>query len=165
MERNEIDKLITNNMGLVYHVVQTHFPTFSHDEDIIQIGMVGLCRAGNTWDATKSKFSSYACMLIYQEICKHFRDNKKHKGVLSLSNETRAGTQYADIIVGTDDVDYADIDGMNRFLESLTPRQREILDYTRKYGAYEAARRLVITKQRVYNVTNTIKKKWRDFNE
>ena len=84
---------------------------------------------------------------------------------MSLSNETRSGTQYADIIVGTDDVDYADIDGMNRFLESLTPRQREILDYTRKYGAYEAARRLGITKQRVYNATNKIKQKWRDFNE
>lgn len=165
MERNEINKLITDNMGLVYHVVQSHFPTFMNDEDVIQVGMVGLCRAGNTWDESKAKFSSYACTCIYYEICKYFRCNRKHNGTLSLSNETRAGTQYSDLIVGTEDVDYADVDGMNKFLESLTPRQREILDYTRKYGAYEAARRLGITKQRIYNATNTIKQKWRDFNE
>ena len=67
-------ELIADNLRLVYHIVHEHYPTFKNDEDIVQCGMVGLCKAANTWDANKGVFSTYACKCIRNEINKEFND-------------------------------------------------------------------------------------------
>ena len=44
---NDRKKFIEENVNLVYVIVREYYPTFIFDEDVIQCGMVGLCKAAN----------------------------------------------------------------------------------------------------------------------
>ena len=78
------EKLIEDNMKLVYFIVHKYYPAFGKNEDVIQEGMVGLVKAADTWDESKSKFSTYACACILTEIRTYFKQQSKHQNVLSL---------------------------------------------------------------------------------
>lgn len=127
-------QLIEDNMGLVYAVIKEHFPTFMYDEDLIQVGMIGLCQAANTFDEAKGKFSTFAGRCIYNEICKEFRRRQKHQGVYSLDYEYDLDdgerVTVGDIQVGDEDVDFVDTDYIYRH---LTPEEQNIVDLVR-YG-------------------------------
>lgn len=122
-------KLIEDNMNLVYHYVSKYYPTYLQDEDIIQCGMVGLCKAADAWDETKSKFSTFAPKCIGNEIKYEFRKRAKHQGVLSLDYEVDGDdgerTTFGDFIVGDEDVEYIEI-GID--VNSLTPREKQVYD-------------------------------------
>ena len=127
-----IQQLIEDNMKLVTYIINKYYPTFLSDEDIFQCGMLGLCKAANTWDETKSVFSTYAVKCIRNEIRCEFRRRKKHKGVLSLdyeyNNDSDEEITLKDTLVGTTDVDFVD----TQFIyEQLTPTEREIFEYKR----------------------------------
>lgn len=153
--------LINNNMSLVYYVIHKYYPTFINDEDIVQSGMVGLCKAANTWDEEKSTFSTYAIKCIMNEIRHEFRDRKKHKGVLSLDyeydNDSDEEITLKDMLVGTSDVDFVD----TQFIyEQLAPTEREILEY-KKWGmtTEEIANQLGCSHQNVSKHIRRIKSK------
>ena len=46
MNRGEF---IEQNINLVYVVIREYYPMFISDEDIIQCGMLGLCKAADKW--------------------------------------------------------------------------------------------------------------------
>lgn len=119
-------KKIEENMNLVYFIIHKYYPTFINDEDIVQSGMLGLCKAVNTFDESKSTFSTYASTCIRNEIAKEFTARKKHKGVLSLEYETQTNdgdrTVFGDTIVGDEDVGYIDVDEV---CKDLTPVEQE----------------------------------------
>ena len=71
MDLEERNKLVEENIKLVYHVVHKYF-NYGDVEEFISEGSVGLIRAANTYDKTKKiKFSTYACRCIYNEISKY----------------------------------------------------------------------------------------------
>lgn len=71
MDLEERNKLIENNIKLVYHTVHKYFDYGDKDEFISQ-GYIGLIRAANKFDETKKiKFSTFACRCIYNEISKY----------------------------------------------------------------------------------------------
>ena len=119
-------KQIEENMNLVYFIIHKYYPTFAADEDIVQSGMLGLCKAVNTFDENKSTFSTYASACIRNEIAKEFTARKKHKGILSLEYETYTNdgdkTVFGDTIVGDEDVAYINVDEV---CKDLTPAERE----------------------------------------
>ena len=144
-------QLIEDNINLVYFVVHTYYPTFVNDEDIIQCGMLGLCMAAESWDAEQGAFSTFATRCISNQIIKEFRARKKYKGVLSLEYEYAdgegEGTTLADTIIGTLDVDWADLDGL---YDILTEKERMVIDLRRKgMTQYEIADRLGMSQQMV----------------
>ena len=120
-------QLIEDNMNLVYALVSREYPTYIHDEDIIQTGMLGLCQAAEKWDESKAKFSDFAWYCIRHEICKEFKRRAKHQGVLSLDYETTNAdgerVTFGDFIVGDEDVCYID-----DCLDKLTPIQQQIVE-------------------------------------
>ena len=142
-------KLIEDNMNLVYSLVSREYPTYLYDEDIIQTGMLGLCKAAEQWDETKSKFSNFAWHCIRYEIIKEFKRRAKHNGVLSLDYETTTDGvrgSLGDTIVGDEDVLYID-----DCADQLTPLERSILDLLKKgFTAKEAAESLGTTLHKVY---------------
>lgn len=142
------EQLIQDNMGLVYHVIQQKYPTFIGDEDLIQSGMVGLCKAAESFDPTVGKFSTFAYWCILNEIRRDFVSRFKHKGVLSLDYPAEVDgekVKIGDIIVGDEDVGYVDLTD-----NSLTNRQKEILDlYQRGLNGVEIASVLGISRQSV----------------
>lgn len=59
------DKLIIHNLRLVAYIVRKNYPEAPDRDDLISIGTVGLIRAAETFDFTKSnKFSTYASTCI-----------------------------------------------------------------------------------------------------
>lgn len=142
-------KLIEDNMNLVYALVSREYPTYLHDEDIIQCGMLGLCQAAEKWDENKAKFSDFAWYCIRHEIIREFKKRAKHQGVLSLDYETVTDGvrgSLAETIVGDEDVLYID-DCENQ----LTPLQKQILGLLKKgTRPKEVAKLLGCTTQNVY---------------
>ena len=122
-------QLIEDNMGLVYHLVSKEYPTYLQDEDIIQCGMLGLCKAAEKWDESKSKFSTFALICIRSEIQMEFRKRAKHQGIFSLDyeleNEEGGTSTFGDTIVGDEDVSYVDI-GID--LTRLKEKERKIAE-------------------------------------
>ena len=75
MTATEIDKLVTENMGLVNMVVRRYLGHGTEYEDLLQIGAVGLVKAARNFDETKNlKFSTYAVSKIVGELKTYFRD-------------------------------------------------------------------------------------------
>lgn len=156
-------KLVEENINLVYSVVNKYYPTFRQDEDIIQCGMLGLCQAADTWDESRGKFSTFAYTCIIYEIIREFHRRKKHKGVLSLELEKHDGDDapvtLGDLLVGDEDVDYVDFDA---FYDTLTPTQQKIVKY-RLAGLNfnEISSKLGISKQASWNYKRKLKHAWR----
>jgi len=72
-----MDKRIEDNMGLVHKVLTKYFPDKSHDEDYIQIGLIGLWQAIEKYNGSSS-WPNYAYTCIKNEIMTQYsRDNKK----------------------------------------------------------------------------------------
>lgn len=73
MPSSERNKLIENNMGLVGRVIKDkvrdvrNIGIFTYD-DFFQIGCIGLCKAADTYKPGKERFSTYAYILIRNEI-------------------------------------------------------------------------------------------------
>lgn len=62
-------KLIEHNLRLVAHVVKKYYTTAADSEELISIGTVGLIKAVNTFNKSKStRFATYAAKCIDNEV-------------------------------------------------------------------------------------------------
>lgn len=157
-------KLIEDNMNLVYFLIHKHFPTYVGDEDIVQCGMLGLCKAAATWDdSQQTLFSTYASKCIRNEIYKEFNNRNKHKGVLSLDYPTEAsdgvvGT-FGDLVVGNEDIDYVDIE---KFYDQLNPKQQQIFTLLRSgLSQSDIATQFGVTRSSISKYVRQLKILWR----
>ena len=81
-DKSAREQLVEENMGLVYTVVR-RFPGRRHDqEDLVQIGCIGLLKAIDNFDSSfEVKFSTYAVPMITGEIKRFLRDD----GIVKVS--------------------------------------------------------------------------------
>ena len=161
MSKNR-DELITENMNLVYGIVSQEYPTYIHDDDIIQSGMLGLCKAAQYWDETKSKFSTYAWRCIRNEINNEFIARKPHSNNISL--ETRVGEDLTlgEVLMGDDNVPYLDQD---TFLQQLTDEERNVFSlYSVGVPTEEIAVSCGMSLQKTRKIIRLVKLKWRKIN-
>ena len=125
-----------DNMKLVYTVIHRYFPNFCGDEDLVQIGMLGLVKAANTFDENRgTSFSTYACHCIKTEIYNEFRNRKRLKvgEVMSLDYVLK-DTEDDEItlggaIVGEPDVEFFDVSDL---YNKLSDSDKLILDLKRQ---------------------------------
>ncbi|MBQ7034209.1 MAG: sigma-70 family RNA polymerase sigma factor [Clostridia bacterium] len=95
------DHLIEENIGLVRMAIKRYRGFGVEDEDLMQIGSVGLIKAARDYDAEKKvQFSTYAVAKIIGEIKTYLRDNgsikvsRKYKeDKLKIDRATRALSQ------------------------------------------------------------------------
>lgn len=157
-------KMIEENIDLVYFLIRQYYPTFIKDEDVVQCGMLGLCQAVDAWDEKKgTTFSTYASYCILNEIRAEFRRRRKHAEVLSLDFQIRDNNgdkqDVGDLIAGDEDVEFVDY---KSFYESLSPFQKEIIDYRREgLTLYEIAERKNCSHQNISHALRLMKTKWR----
>lgn len=79
------DAMIQNNMGLVWSIVRRFHNRGYEQEDLFQIGSIGLMKAIDKFDASFSvKFSTYAVPMITGEIRRFLRDDGMIKVSRSL---------------------------------------------------------------------------------
>lgn len=85
-DRAARDRVIVNNMGLVYSVVKRFIGRGYERDDLIQIGSIGLIRAVERFDAGFGvKFSTYAVPMIIGEIKRFIRDD----GIIKVSRSLK----------------------------------------------------------------------------
>lgn len=148
-------------MNLVYAIVSKEYPTYLHDEDIIQSGMLGLCKAAENWDERKSKFSTYAWKCIRNEINQEFINRKPHAKNISL--ETRVGEDgtLGEILAGDENVEYVDDE---TFCGQLTEEELRVFQ-ANKLGITtdELANRYGWSVQKVQKLLRLIRIKWKRF--
>lgn len=158
LTETEIKKLIEDNITLVYGVVSKEYPTFIHDEDIISRGTLGLCKAANTWNPEKTKFSTYAWNCIRNEINIEFRQRNKYSNVISLDTTLGDDLTLEEVIVGSKDIDYSDDDS---FYTTLTADERKVLMMKGKgYNTLEISETTGHNRRKVCRLLRNVQVKW-----
>lgn len=158
-------KLIEENMNLVYFTIHRFYPSSVNDEDIVQCGMIGLCNAANTWDETRSNFATYACRCIGYEINNELKRRKRHSGILSLDYKVGDSdgdlVPFGELVTGDSGIDYFDVQS---FYDSLSPKDKEVFDLL-KTGIHkrELAKQLGVSIQTAYTYTRRIRTLWRKY--
>ena len=157
-----LDQAILDNEKLVYFTVNRYYPDSIQDDDIIQLGRIGLWNAIQTYKPGATKFSSYAVVCIKHEIGRYFQKQnyKKRKPpalvCLDAPPDTAEDCTMHEAILGTTDIDFLDTEAI---LTALTKRQRAILaGMLSGYCVAEIARRVGITQYFVNREVPRIKK-------
>lgn len=138
---DEQRKLAEDNMNLVYYTIGKIYPTFIHDEDIRQIGLLGLCKAAMKWTETKGAFSTFACQCIRNEIRLEFRNRQKQVDTISLDTKIDNvinGETFTleDVLDGGDESDITRT-VVESFLKTLTPEERVIYNLKARGYTYK----------------------------
>lgn len=82
----ERERVILYSIRLVYYIVRKYKNNPYLPEDLFSIGLIGLIRAVDTFNIERnSKFSTYACTCINNEILMFLRKSKKNEVEISLN--------------------------------------------------------------------------------
>lgn len=85
-EEDAADKLVENNMGLVYSIASRFANRRCEHEDLMQIGAIGLIKAVKKFDLSYGvQFSTYAVPMIIGEIKRFLRDD----GAIKVSRSVK----------------------------------------------------------------------------
>ena len=91
------DRLVTDNMGLVWSIVKRFAGRGHEPEDLFQIGSIGLIKAIDKFDLSYDvRFSTYAVPLIVGEIKRFIRDDgmlKVSRSLKELAMKARAARE------------------------------------------------------------------------
>ena len=137
------DKLIMHNLRLVAHITKKYQCTPEDAEDYISIGIIGLIKAIDTFDAQRGRLATYACRCIDNELLMMLRTKKKSAREVSLyepvgTDKEGNEIQIYDLCTKKDDV----LENLERQEETKTlwDAMKKVLDereydvVVRRYG-------------------------------
>lgn len=85
-DKNAQNRIVEENMGLVWSVVKRFYNRGHEPEDLFQIGCIGLIKSINKFDTSFNvKFSTYAVPMIMGEIKRFIRDD----GIIKVSRSIK----------------------------------------------------------------------------
>lgn len=164
--------LIRCNMRLVVSYAKKHASPTDNLFELISDGNLSLMRAVEKFDYSRgNKFSTYASWAIMKNFARSIPDEKKHREHFVTGHdelfESRPDirTDEQDLLTQAEQASSK----VNRLLEQLDPREREILrmraglDNAEGMTLEEIGQRLGITKERVRQLNVRIMKKLRDY--
>lgn len=122
------EKLIMHNLRLVAHITKKYQNSPEDAEDYISIGIIGLMKAIDTFDAGRGRLATYACRCIDNELLMMLRARKKSAKEVSLYEP-----------VGTDK------EGNEIQIYDLCTEKDDILCTLERQEAVEALRKAVNT--------------------
>ena len=136
--------LVEHNLRLVAHIIKKYYQNDSSGDDLVSIGTIGLIKAIDTFDMSKSiKLSSYASRCIENEILMHFRNNRKSAQDISLNDTIdtdKDGNPLTLMDIMASDMDIEEnvdtklhLEVLRGYIdETLTDREKEIV--LKRYG-------------------------------
>ena len=140
--------LIEKNLRLVAHIVKKYTVSGRDQEELISVGIVGLVKAVNTFDADKGhKLVTYAARCIENEILMLLRSERRQGREVSLYDPIGTDKEGNEInlldIIESEETDIVErmafagnVKKMYRLIdELLTAREREIICL--RYGLYQ----------------------------
>lgn len=137
------DKLIMHNLRLVAHITKKYQNSPEDAEDYISIGIIGLMKAIDTFDAGRGRLATYACRCIDNELLMMLRAKKKCAKEVSLyepvgTDKEGNEIQIYDLCTEKDDILYTlerqeTIETLREAMgRVLDDRERDII--VRRYG-------------------------------
>lgn len=159
------EQVILNNTGLVGYVLKSLGLNIL-DEDLQEIGVLGLCKAINGFDASKgTKFNTYAVWAVRNEILITLR-KKRIVPAFSLDEEYQLdngeSVPYADMISSTerfDDLSNFKMD-FDVLFEKLSEREKKIVLLSMNDATQmEIAQEIGISQSYVSRILKGIRKK------
>lgn len=86
-DKESREKLVLNNVGLVWSIVRRFINRGHEPDDLFQIGVIGLIKAIDKFDLSFNvKFSTYAVPMIVGEVKRYLRDNNSIRISRSLKD-------------------------------------------------------------------------------
>lgn len=150
---SERNSLVESNIKLVYYTISKYYPTFIHDEDVIQSGMEGLCRAAKYYNAERGKFTTFAVFCIRNDIRVELKSRIKHNEVYSLDiayqNDDGTSGTLLDTVEDTNDFAIDDLE----LFDMLNDYERQVIEKKTSTGKVDHKDRKHV---------RNIKRKWRD---
>lgn len=143
-DRDARDKLILHNLRLVAHIVKKFESNVNDVDDLIGIGTVGLIKGIDTYSTDKNvKLTTYIAKCAENEILMYFRGDKKNSKNVSIYDGISYDKEGNEVtildVLKTPDPDFLEdiylkdnIVLLKKYLNILTPREREIITY--RYG-------------------------------
>lgn len=86
MNSQETEQAVVDNQKLVHFAINRYFPGFHDDEDIFQVGWIGLWKACIGYDSSRSKFSTYAVRCIINEIRAELHNRARLRGFSDIAS-------------------------------------------------------------------------------
>ena len=162
------NKLVEDNINLVYFLINKYYPSFRGNEDVQQEGMMGLCKAAKTFDDSKgAQFSTYATMCILNQIRIFFRQDMKHNCVLSadtlIKDDFEDGKTFIDTFIGDEDVSLDKIQ-FEQFYNTLNDTEKELIQLLSKYNQGEIGKLYGLKHNTISYRKRRLGRKWREFN-
>lgn len=161
------DELIVNNLKLVNYVIWKKYPMHGKDDDMFQVGCIGLIKAADSFEESYGCFSNWAIRCIDNAIKMELRNRATRDGhLVKVSIEEtfyeKAGEEtdltILDTLIGDRDVPFCDI---NAFISSLTDRQIEIVRLLQDgFKQVEIAEKLGVHKYTICKEVKAIRKKF-----
>ena len=173
-----VEELINNNLGIAHAIAWSYFNkpnNIIEFDDIRQIAYEGLVKAANTYDETKSQFSTYAYNVIRNEFNMYFKkltpigtnivylDDK----IINLGDKTTSSLSFNDLLVN-DDIDNEILDNINKstlhqYINELSYLYRTVLTfYLNNLTQKEIAEKLNISQSSVSSIYRKAINKLRD---
>ena len=143
-DKDARDKLILHNLRLVAHIVKKFESNVNDVDDLIGIGTVGLIKGIDTYSTNKNvKLTTYIAKCAENEILMYFRGDKKNSKNVSIYDGISYDKEGNEVtildVLKTPDPDFLEdiylkdnIVLLKKYLNILTPREREIITY--RYG-------------------------------
>ncbi len=137
------EKLIMHNLRLVAHITKKYQNSPEDAEDYISIGIIGLMKAIDTFDARRGRLATYACRCIDNELLMMLRAKKKTAKEVSLyepvgTDKEGNEIQIYDLCTEKDDVLYTlehqeMVESLYEAIDKvLDKRERDVI--IRRYG-------------------------------
>lgn len=139
LDKNDLrSKKVLSNFGLViYEINNRFFDTKIDFNDLIQIGLIGLIKAVDSFDISRNNtFSSYACKCIDNEILLELK--KVKKALKDISMEEKISLEENEISLKDTIVDEIDIEeyicnkdedfNINNYTSTLSSKQKQVIE-------------------------------------
>ena len=140
-DKDARDKLILHNLRLVAHIVKKFESNVNDVDDLIGIGTVGLIKGIDTYSTNKNvKLTTYIAKCAENEILMYFRGDKKNSKNVSIYDGISYDKEGNEVtildVLKTPDPDFLEdiylkdnIVLLKKYLNILTPREKEIITY------------------------------------
>ena len=158
------DEIICENFSLVHHIIWRYYPALGDDEDIYQIGCIGLIKAVDTFDIEAGNaFSTYAAKCIRNEIQMDLRKRKRWNAAISLESVVAINDddelRIGDLLISEDDKSVMSLMDYERLLDQ---REQIVLRYLLdgKSQGY-IAEQIHTSRQNVCRIVRDMRLKWK----
>lgn len=162
------EEMFEKNIKIAYKIANRYRINYlSEYEDIKQIALLALWKAVLTFNNTNA-FSTYAYVVISNEINKNLRKKKREKQEISIGTSITTDDKLTieDILQGEDNIeklleDMSFVDKI-RYLNTIqfTDREKEVLILSKRgYKQQEIAERLHISQAQVSRIQRRLKDK------